>query len=435
MSNWKKNLMGDFDYNYIIEGVTSGFCIIDEGFFPVTAFSKNYKSATVANHAASEAQIQTEISLDRYIVAEQKPHVVSSIGAIPKSNGSVRLIHDLSRPDGGINSLTTDTAVKYPTIDDATRMIGLGSHIAKIDLSSAYRVVPIHPECFAYTGLSWKFGDDVLDTFLYDCRLPFGGSRSCRIFQALSNAVVRIMAKAGYFCIAYIDDYMVVGSSEIVCKQAFDYLIVLVQDLGFIVNWQKVSYPCTVLTFLGIEVDCVKRTLSLPDKKLVEAREMVCLWSKKVKATKRELQIFLGKLNWYSRVVRGGRSFMRNLINLTTKVTELHHHIRLSFSARQDIAWWSKGLWLFHGSTPFNGDIPLASHEFSTDACLVGGGTLRTVLVLCFLAGGLSFPLWGAHKCVRVKDSGSCHENMGSTFERKAYYSSLGQLSYGVSLE
>jgi hypothetical protein len=27
----------------------------------------------------------------------------------------------------------------------------------------------------------------------------------------------------------------------------------------------------------------------------------------------------------------------------------------------------------FHGSTPFNVDIPLMTHEFATDACLVGG--------------------------------------------------------------
>ena len=135
------------------------------------------------------------------------------------------MIHDLSRPLGGINSLTTDTAVSYPTIDDATKMIKHGSFVAKIDLRSAYRVVPIHPDCYALTGLSWKFSEDSEDTYLYDCRLPFGGSRSCRIFQALSSAVVHIMTKAGYSCIAYIDDYMVIGSCALECKKALDYLV------------------------------------------------------------------------------------------------------------------------------------------------------------------------------------------------------------------
>jgi hypothetical protein len=31
------------------------------------------------------------------------------------------------------------------------------------------------------------------------------------------------------------------------------------------------------------------------------------------------------------------------------------------------------GLSKFHGSTPFNVDLPMMTHEFATDACLVGG--------------------------------------------------------------
>ena len=87
LGSWEKHLAGDVDYDYIIEGVTNGFRIIDEHVFPVTTTCKNYRSATLTNREASEAQIQMEIDLDRYIIAEGKPHVVSSIGAIPKSGG------------------------------------------------------------------------------------------------------------------------------------------------------------------------------------------------------------------------------------------------------------------------------------------------------------------------------------------------------------
>ena len=45
----------------------------------------------------SEKQVESEIELDRHIVMEDKPHVVSSIGAIPKSGQNVRLVHSLSR--------------------------------------------------------------------------------------------------------------------------------------------------------------------------------------------------------------------------------------------------------------------------------------------------------------------------------------------------
>jgi hypothetical protein len=70
----------------------------------------------------------------------------------------------------------------------------------------------------------------------------------------------------------------------------------------------------------------------------------------------------------------GGRTFIRNLINLIAKLKKATHHVRLSVAARADIAWWVKGLDLFHGTTCFHCDNPLPSHIFSTDACLVGGG-------------------------------------------------------------
>ena len=65
---------------------------------------------------------------------------------------------------------------------------------------------------------------------------------------------------------------------------------------------------------------------------------------------------------------------MRNLIDLISKLKHAHHRIRLTLAAKADLAWWDKGLDLFHGTTGFNCDVPLPSYEFSTDVCLVGGG-------------------------------------------------------------
>jgi hypothetical protein len=159
-----------------------------------------------------------------------------------------------------------------------------------------------------------------------------------------------------------------------IAQLALDHLLFFVQELGFDVAWDKVSQPATVVTFLGIEIDCLKRTLSLPPKKLNEIRELVECWSKKEKATKREFQKCVGKLNWAARVVRGGRSFMRNIIDLISKAKYPHHHIRLSSAAKNDISWWKTDLRVFHGVASFSCDQVLPSHEFATDACLSGGG-------------------------------------------------------------
>lgn len=138
-------------------------------------------------------------------------------------------------------------------------------------------------------------------------------------------------------------------------------------------NWDKVFQPSQKMIFLGIEIDCVSRTISLPKDKLCELRTLLTLWSLKRKCTKRHLQILIGKLNWCVKVVRGGRTFLRNLIDLLTKVKSPHHYIRLSMRAKSDINWWIVGLSKFHGYTPFTCDQPIPSYAFATDSCLQGG--------------------------------------------------------------
>ena len=76
-------------------------------------------------------------------------------------------------------------------------LITPGAFLAKIDLASAYRSVPIHPSNYNATGLQWKFKGHLETTYLYDSRLPFGAAASPYIFNELSQAVRHILAHEG----------------------------------------------------------------------------------------------------------------------------------------------------------------------------------------------------------------------------------------------
>ena len=143
---------------------------------------RNYKSIFTLNYELAEKQILKEISLGRYIVTDIKPRFVSSLGAVPKGQDKVRIIHDFSRPDGGVNAYSLDSSVHYSTIDDAVKLINPNSFIAKLDLAEAYRNVPIHPYCYELSGIHWIFQHQTQKTYMYDCRLPFGSSLSCLMF-------------------------------------------------------------------------------------------------------------------------------------------------------------------------------------------------------------------------------------------------------------
>lgn len=93
-----------------------------------------------------EKQILTEISEGNYVKVIHKPSIVSALGAIPKDDGGIRLIHDGSMPDGhAMNNYAKNEECKYQSLQDALDMVKGGHFMAKIDLKSAYRSVKIHP--------------------------------------------------------------------------------------------------------------------------------------------------------------------------------------------------------------------------------------------------------------------------------------------------
>lgn len=85
--------------------------------------------------------------------------------------GKWRLITDLSSPhgqsvNGGIDP--TLCSLTYITVDNMAGIIaklGKGTMMAKIDIESAYQLVPVHPEDRPLQAVQYVF---------IDVRLPFG---------------------------------------------------------------------------------------------------------------------------------------------------------------------------------------------------------------------------------------------------------------------
>ena len=78
----------------------------------------------------------------------EKPKVISAIGAIPKNDGGIRIIHDCSRPEGkAVNDYANNLdKFKYESVVEASKLLHPNWFMAKIDLKSVYRSVPIHPD-------------------------------------------------------------------------------------------------------------------------------------------------------------------------------------------------------------------------------------------------------------------------------------------------
>ena len=105
---------------------------------------------------------------------------------------------------------------------------------------------------------------------MYDSRLPFRSSLSCTVFQAISNSIVRMLGRHGFDVVGYLDDFMLVARNESECAAGLKCLVEVVTNLGLCVNWDKAAQPSQKLPFLGVSIDCVARTISLPEDKLCE---------------------------------------------------------------------------------------------------------------------------------------------------------------------
>ena len=228
LNKWKIELDNDIDREFLIDGIQYGFKIASPPENIKCVHRNNYNSATKENRDLVEKQIIHEIQLGRYQICDYPPAIVSSIGAIPKKSGGCRLIHDCSKPVGcSVNSYTTRHHFKYQTVDNAVELLPQSGWMAKIDLSSAYRSVGIHPSCYKLMGLHWIFSGDSNPTYFYDTRFCFGGSECPEKFQRLSNAVTRMMQRRGYTVCAYLDDYLVIAPTQMECDIAYKELVML----------------------------------------------------------------------------------------------------------------------------------------------------------------------------------------------------------------
>ena len=117
--------------------------------------------------------------------------------------------------------------------------------------------------------------------------------------------------------------------------------------------FEKLEGPATQITFLGILLDSDAQMLSLPQEKLAEILLLVQSWLSRHKASKREVLSLIGKLSFAAKVVPAGRLFLRRLINLSTTVVKLHHHIRVTADARADVSWWARFLPSWNGVAMF----------------------------------------------------------------------------------
>ncbi len=370
---------------YLTNGISQGFRI---GFAHTTQTChparSNHPSAFEHPEVVSKA-LATEVAKGRLIGPldpQNFPYVqISSLGTTLKKHtqNKWRLILDLSHPKGrsvndGINR--TICSLKYMKVDDVVQRIissGRSTLIAKIDIESAFRNIPVHPHDRHLLGMVWH-GELFVDTVL-----PFGLRSAPKIFNSIADGLQWVaIARGTSYLDHFLDDYITIGSPHSnECARNLGVLIDTCSILRLPIAPDKLEGPSTCLTFLGIELDTVRLELRLPLQKLHRLQLTLHNWSHSKHCVRADLDSLVGLLHDASIVVRPGRTFIRRLIDLlkATRNRPARGLIRINREARSDILWWHSfiqhwnGLSMMRPSRRRDPDVVLTSDASGSWGC------------------------------------------------------------------
>ena len=345
---------------------------------------RNLKSAYEHPDVVSDA-LKKEIAADRVMgpfpYPPFKTFQVSPLGCVEKKvKNTFRLIFDLSSPrNGSINDYIHDmfSSVSYSSLDDALKLVrdcGPGAFMAKTDIKSAFRLLPIRPDQYHLFCFSWE------GEFFFDRSLQLGCRSACNLFESVSSAIEHLaIHRAIRWIIHYLDDFFLVRTSRDGAKADLVAFLALLDELGIPYALEKTIGPFQILPFTGIEIDTLKEVARLPEDKIKDCLfALSCLRDRK-KCQRRELESLIGRLSFACKVVVPGRAFLRRLYGATAGVRQPYHYVRLTKEMHKDLEIWSVFLKSFNGMTYYRNEMflsPLNKHLFTDSSQSLGTGAI-----------------------------------------------------------
>ena len=278
---------------------------------------------------------------------------ISPIGLVPKSDGTWRLITNLSYPhDNSVNTFIDDKfcKVKYSTFDDILDKIydlGPRALLGKIDIKSAFRLLIVHPADFDLLGIKFE------GEFYIDKCLPMGCSLSCNLFEKCSTFLQwAVEFKSGLHSIDhYLDDFIFMGCEHSDdCSRLMEIFMDLSKELGVPIVEEKTVEPIKVLSFLVYVIDTELMMVYIPQNKLAKLHSLLIPMLHKQKMFVRQLESVTGLLAFCSRAIPASRAFIRRFYDLIAGVkNKPHYKVRLNNEVKSDVLLLLEMLDKFNG--------------------------------------------------------------------------------------
>ena len=229
--------------------------------------------------AIAKAEIQKYLDLG--ICYRGKSEWTSPLMVAPKPGGGWRVCGDYRR----LNAVTTDDKYPVRTLTDFTAELHGKKVFSKIDLFKGYHQIPVADKDVGKTGVITPFG-----LFVFP-RTPFGLKNAGQDFQRLMDEILGDIPRV----FVYIDDILIASESYDQHYEDLKQVCTILERHGMVVNRSKCILAQSSVEFLGYHVD-KDGIMPLPDR-VEDIRKTPA------PTTVKELQSFLGMVNYYRRFI------------------------------------------------------------------------------------------------------------------------------------
>jgi transposase InsO family protein len=213
---------------------------------------------------------------------------------VPKQDGTWRPCGDYRR----LNSVTVPDTYPLPNMLDFAAGAAGCTHFSRIDLKKGYHQVPMNAADVPKTAIITPFG-----LFEYT-RMPFGLRNAGNTFQRLIDRTLSGVQQAS----PYLDDILVYSKGDANHRRDLVETFSRLRAANLTANVEKCEFNKSSLEFLG-------HTVSTAGIAPLPARVAAIAAHPRPKTVK-DLQNFLGVINFYRKFVRGAAVILKPLSDL-----------------------------------------------------------------------------------------------------------------------
>ena len=209
------------------------------------------------------------------------------------------------------------------------------------DISKVFFHIPIQPNnskyfSFSFLNQNYKFR-----------AMPFGLCTAPYLFTKFISPILEHLRREHQIIIfSYLDDFLLLESSESKLAEANETTINIFEELGFLINREKsVLVPSTVIQFLGVKFNLKDNKMSNTDRLISKmtnkARDLI----DRASINRVELERFIGLANFMSYYMPQGRHYLHPIIKIANSYIHKCDRHQL-FPNRSDLqsllSYWTK---------------------------------------------------------------------------------------------